>query len=394
VDGRYRSAVKEHGARHYEESVNYRDLFHQIMHYGSFDRMPVIHWDVWPETRERWVKQGFPVDLRAYEFLGAVPSWMPLVSPVRDEDADPWMGTGSQADDINLGLFPTFEKEIFEETAEYRVFRAPDGVITKAWRSKSSIPLSLDYTLKDAGGWDEYKKRLQPDPARVAPDIDERLRAKEAFGLPLCFPAASLMGWVRNWMGVENMSYLMYDDRDVYVDMVMTIADLVCWGIDQILPKVKVDLAHTWEDICGSTGPLVSPKIFDECVAPGYTKIRDKLREYEVGLYEVDSDGDLTALAGHWLDAGVNMLFPLEVGTFRGDARELRKRYGRELRLFGNFDKRALAQGREAIEAEIERLLPLMGEGGFIIMPDHLIPPDVDLADYRWYLDRIRELSF
>jgi uroporphyrinogen-III decarboxylase len=88
------------------------------------------------------------------------------------------------------------------------------------------------------------------------------------------------------------------------------------------------------------------------------------------------------------------MLFPLEVGTFGGDARELRRKYGKKLRLFGNFDKRVLAKGRGAIQAEMERLLPLMEEGGYIVMPDHLIPPDVPLDDYRWYLDRIRELRF
>ena len=64
------------------------------------------------------------------------------------------------------------------------------------------------------------------------------------------------------------------------------------------------------------------------------------------------------------------------------------------IRLFGNFDKRVMARGRAAIQAEIERLLPLMEEGGFIVMPDHLIPPDVPLDDYRWYLDRVRELRF
>ena len=39
-----------------------------------------------------------------------------------------------------------------------------------------------------------------------------------------------MMGWIRNWMGVENMSYLCTDDRDVYADMVMTLADLTCWA--------------------------------------------------------------------------------------------------------------------------------------------------------------------
>jgi uroporphyrinogen decarboxylase len=376
------------------EEMSYGKLFGEIMHYRDLDRMPVIHWEVWPETRELWAEEGFPPGPGAYPFLEAVPCWVPLVSFQRDEDADPWLGTGSRDDDVNLGLFPTFEKEVYEETEAYKVFRGPDGVIVKAWKHRSSIPQTIDCTLKDASGWDEYKRRLQPNRERIAPDIDERFRQKAALELPLCFPAASLMGWIRNWMGVENMSYLMYDDRDVYADMVMTIADLVCWGIDQVLPKVEVALAHTWEDICGSTGPLIHPRVFDECVAPGYRKIRAKLEEHGVDLYEVDSDGDVTALAGHWLDAGVNMLFPVEVGTFGGDARKLRSEYGRDLRLFGNLDKRALAKGRPAIEAEIERLRPLMEEGGFILMPDHTIPPDVPLDDYRWYLDRIRELRF
>ena len=73
-----------------------------------------------------------------------------------------------------------------------------------------------------------------------------------------------------------------------------------------------MDLAHSWEDISGRSGPLVSPKIFDECVAPAYRKIRNKLEEYGVSFYSIDSDGDITDLVGHWLDAGVNIMFPIQ----------------------------------------------------------------------------------
>ncbi|MCE9614832.1 MAG: hypothetical protein K8T26_11185 [Lentisphaerae bacterium] len=31
-----------------------RELFQRIMHYGEFDRMPVVHWGGWAETMERW----------------------------------------------------------------------------------------------------------------------------------------------------------------------------------------------------------------------------------------------------------------------------------------------------------------------------------------------------
>ncbi|MBU0754272.1 MAG: hypothetical protein KJ645_03980, partial [Planctomycetes bacterium] len=95
-----------------------------------------------------------------------------------------------------------------------------------------------------------------------------------------------------------------------------------------------------------------------------------------------------------WLDAGVNLLYPIEIGTWNADPHALRKKYGPALRMMGGFDKRALAKGRAAIDHEIARRVPLMKEGGYIIMTDHHIAPDCSLADYQYYLDRIRELRF
>ncbi len=40
---------------------------------------------------------------------------------------------------------------------------------------------------------------------------------------------------------------------------------------------------------------------------------------------------------------------------------------GMELRIRGGVDKRALTLGRDAIDAELERLKPFMDQGGFII---------------------------
>jgi hypothetical protein len=365
---------------------DYRSLFRDIMSYRPCDRMPVVHWGEWRETRERWLAEGLPFSRELHEYLKAVPLWASFI------DGDSWLGVGSEQDDINVGLFPPFETEVIEEADDYWIRKGADGVIRQEWKHRSGIPHDIGYTLRGAKDWDEYKRRLQPDPRRIAPDIEERLRKKLSSKLPVCFAAGSLMGWIRNWMGLENMVYLMFDRRDVYADMVMTIADLTCWAADQILPRIQADLAHSWEDICGRGGPLISPDVFDECVAPGYQRIRRKLEEYGVSLYSVDSDGDISALIGHWLDAGVNILFPLEVGPFKGDANKYRKKYGKSLRLMGNFNKLALEVGRAAVDAEIERLIPLMKEGGYIITSDHHITPGVALNDYRWYLDRIRSL--
>ena len=106
----------------------------------------------------------------------------------------------------------------------------------------------------------------------------------------------------------------------------------------------------------------------------------------------VDSDGDISALAQNWFEAGVNVIFPIEIGTWGGDARAYRKRFGREYRIIGNFDKFALEKGPTEIDTEINRLMPLIQEGGFIMLPDHYITPDTSLDNYQYYLEKIRSI--
>ncbi len=353
--------------------MTYRELFHEIMFYGDFDRMPVIHWTGWEETLERWYGEGLPRD-HTHEYFGTVPQWG---------------GVG-----VDLNLLPAFEEECLEETEEYRIFRQGDGVVCKDWKGKSCIPHFIDFTLKTAADWPEYKKRLQPDPARLPENLSQQIATAEASGLPLTVGTASMMGWIRNWMGVEGMSYLMFDDRDCYADMVNTVADLTCWGLDQVLPHIQVDMGFGWEDICGRAGPLVSPMIFNECVAPGYRKIRNKLEEYGVKLYGIDSDGDVSALVGPWLEAGVNVQFPVEVGVWHADGMALRRKHGKDLRIVGNFDKLTLERSQVDVLAEFDRLMPLLKDGGYLMMPDHLITPGVSLEMYKWYLDQVRNLRF
>ena len=361
-----------------------RELWRNIMHYGPFDRLPVIHWAAWPETVQRWRDEGMPVfaDHEAERrWFGAEASFWGIGCG--------WHGDGPG---MEQGLFPAFEEKVLEDHLDHQVVRGGDGVVRKRWKDHTGVPHCINYTLKDASGWEEYKARLQSDPRRLTADLDRSIAMGHASGNALGITVCSLMGWIRNWMGVQNMAYLIYDDPAVYADMVNTLADLSCWIIDAIAPKVQLDLIFGWEDMCGKSGPLVSPATFDKHVAPGYRKVRAKAEEYGIGLYGIDTDGDITHLCGHWLEAGVNVQFPIEIGTWNADPMAYRRKYGRELRILGGIDKRELAKGRAAIDAEIERRMPIIKDGGFLPMPDHLVPPDVPLDDYRYYLERIREI--
>ena len=71
--------------------------------------------------------------------------------------------------------------------------------------------------------------------------------------------------------------------------------------------------------------------------------------EHGIHLIFVDSDGDSEPLMSLWLEGGVTGYYPIERAAGM-DAMQLRQRFGRQLRLIGGIDKRAMASGPAAIE--------------------------------------------
>jgi uroporphyrinogen decarboxylase len=69
-----------------------------------------------------------------------------------------------------------------------------------------------------------------------------------------------------------------------------------------------------------------------------------------------------------------------------------RREFGKELRIRGGIAKAPLVAGPSAIDKELERIRPLMEQGGVIPHLDHLAPPDIPLKHYRYYLDKKRKL--
>ena len=58
----------------------------------------------------------------------------------------------------------------------------------------------------------------------------------------------------------------------------------------------------------------------------------------------------------------------------------------------GGIDKRALAQGPDAIDQELLRIKPALQSGRYIAALDHLIPDDVSWDNYCYYAAALRTL--
>ena len=126
---------------------------------------------------------------------------------------------------------------------------------------------------------------------------------------------------------------------------------------------------------------------------PRYKKINDLLHSYGVDVIYVDSDGNLNELIPLWLEVGINYVWPLEVAA-HNDAVALRKKYGKDLIMSGNIDKRALIKGKEAIREEVMSKVPfLLEQGGYFPRLDHVVPTDVTFENFCYYINLMREVA-
>ena len=94
------------------------------------------------------------------------------------------------------------------------------------------------------------------------------------------------------------------------------------------------------------------------------------------------TDGNITALLPDLVDLGIDILHPLEAKAGM-NALEVKKTCGPQLTIHGALDAR-LWSDVEAIEAEIQRLVPALKQsGGYIFASDHSIPNSVSFQNMQ-----------
>jgi len=351
-----------------------RDRFLATMHYRPVDRVPYgVHVGPWPETVERWKSEGYR------------PEDEPLFP---DRDRWEWHG----------GWFfpnPPFERKVIEEDDRTITYINHEGILMRERKDQpySSMPQFLRFPVETREDFRTFmRERMQPDlAARLGQDYAQRLARYRTRDFPLIIISdrwGGFFGPIRNLTGVEKLCTLFYDDPALVEEMMDTIADFIIAMMARILDHTDIDVYGFWEDMAYKTGPLIGPEMMRRYMVPRYRRVVDFVRSRGVELISLDSDGDVSELIPCWLEAGINILYPFEVQAGM-DVLAVRREYGRDLRIWGGFDKRTLAWGPEAIDAELARVRPLVEDGGYIPHPDHSLPPDVSFDNYRHFMEKL-----
>lgn len=365
--------------------MTHRERFRALFERKPVDRIPVYFFGSWRETKIRWKEEGLQT---VTTFEGDPGPEVPGMDP--DWESGLWDCHGL----VYAGPVGNQQYEILEETESDILFKNSLGDVVRDSKTGSTIAHTLEYGLKPTReSWERFKTFLDADDPRRRPvGWEQKAEALEKSDRVLAFMGGSLYGWLRGWMGVEQISLLMYDDPKLLEDMIAHLSEYFMKLHAPILEKVHFDLVYFFEDCCGVNGPLFSPSFYQEVLDPYYRQMLGFYKRNGVALSLIDSDGMVEKLVPSWMGSGFDILFPVEVGTWGASAGKLREKFGSDLNMLGGVDKHVIPKGEAAIRAHLTQLKPTVDEGGYLPIPDHRIPPECSLSDFQTYLRVFNEV--
>ena len=342
------------------------------------DRAPYnFYFGPWGETLARWQKEGLGENNN---------DW---VSPFGFDN-------GILMVPANCGPCPAFEYKVIETKEHTAIVSDHFGVIQEVSRRGPTIPKYLKFPVTCVDDWIKYKKeRFDPDsPERFAAnfaEIAENINKYDGMVQLNSYPYG-VFGTPRELMGLENLMFAFYDDPEL-VHMVMDdLTDFWLAIYEKACEHVNVDIIHIWEDMSGKQGCLISPALMYEFMVPNYKKIRKFADGHGIHTVMLDTDGNVDDLIEVYMDGGINALMPFEVRA-GSDIVKYREKYP-NLCIMGGIDKIEIAKGRDAIDAELRRIAPMLDHPGYMPTLDHLPHPDISWDDFCYFNQALKKLVF
>lgn len=321
--------------------MNSRERFKETMCYGQPDRVPYFEEGIKEDVLLAWREQGMPAGV----------SLSTLFQTDRQEELAP---------EIEPRPYP---KKWPTKKAELRILRE---------RLDPSDPDRLP---------SEWVRRV-----KEWRDRDHTLMIRVNHGL---FQTLGIGDWHR----FSEVIYLLKDDPNFVREALDIQSEFVVGLLTRILDEVEVDAAIFSEPIGGNSGPLISPKMYEEFALDSYEPILSTLRDYGIETIIFRTYANSRIFIPSILERGFNCLWACEVNTEAMDYRDIRQEYGRDLRLIGGIDLDSLLDSKDAIRQEIEEKVPaLLAQGGYVPLADGRVRVDVPYERYIYYRQLLQDM--
>ena len=344
-----------------------RERYARMYEHREADRIPITD-SPWGGTIRRWQREGMPVGVDWREYFGV----------------DKMAGIG-------VDITPRYPTKVIEETDRYVISTTPWGVTLKNFKEEDSTPEFIDFKVTTPEVWEDCKSRMVPSRDRVNWDHLAKAYPKwQADGDWIVGGFWFGFDVTHSWMvGTETILIAMMEEPEWVMDMFNTYLDMCIAQFDMIWDAgYRFDEINWPDDMGYKNTTFFSPALYQKILKPIHKRAVDWA--HSKGIYaRLHSCGDVMTLVPDLIDIGIDALNPLEVKAGM-DSIKLKKEYGDKLVLHGGVNA-VLWDDKDAIVAEIERLVPVLKEnGGYIFSSDHSIPNSVSLDNFKTIVETVK----
>jgi uroporphyrinogen decarboxylase len=190
--------------------------------------------------------------------------------------------------------------------------------------------------------------------------------------------------------GMENFLVDIYLDKtgtqrllDKLVEGYMKFLDRILKGVGEY-----IDLLQFGDDLGSQNGSFMSPDVFKEIFKPRYKIMWDFVHDNSNCKVFLHSCGSVYELIPHLIDAGLDVLNPVQTTTANMEPEKLKKEFGKYITFWGGgCNTRDILPGKsfEDIKEDVKRRIEIFGkDGGFVFNQIHNIlaniPPENVIA--------------
>ncbi len=190
--------------------------------------------------------------------------------------------------------------------------------------------------------------------------------------------------WLRK---MDNFLCDIYIDKNRVKKLISRLVENNLIFLDRILKGVGnyVDLLQFGDDLGSQNMPFMSPDVFIDVFLPGYKKMWDFVHEnYNCKVF-LHSCGSIYELLGSLIDAGLDILNPVQTTTANMEPEKLKKEFGRFITFWGGGcntrDILPFKTPKEIKEDVKRRIEAFKSGGGFVFNQIHNIQADVPIEN-------------
>lgn len=250
------------------------------------------------------------------------------------------------------------------------------GITYRKAPSAWPIDATIGYPLRNGEDWKKFK---MPDPSLPEryESVKTALRLAGEHGMGVVgnvrgpFSAAWLM------FGMEDFSYLLYDEPETVHSVLTAMADFVIEG-GLRMADLGVDGIIFADDYGSNTQPMMSLPHFRQFIAPQIKRMADAFHKKGVPII-MHSDGCINPLVPDCMAAGIDGIHPLQRNAGM-DIAQIKRDHGKQVCIFGNIDNNhLLVEGTPAeVEAQVKECISIAAPGGgYCLGSDHSIHDDI-----------------